>query len=67
MKGHDPTGQTGPSKPLPDSVQIFEPPAEKVISEPISEAREQPAPVTAPPAEEAYAQQPEAYAEEQVF
>lgn len=48
MKGWDPEGQTGPRKPLPDSVQIMEPPVDKVVVEPTSEQRE-PAAV-APPA-----------------
>lgn len=71
MKGWDPEGQTGPRKPLPDSVQILEPPVDKIISEPTSEQRE-PIPVAAPaPAAEEYPtenfQQPEAYAEQPVF
>lgn len=68
MKGYDPNGQNGPRKPLPDSVQIFEPPAEKIISEPVSEPRE-PIPVpVATSAEETYAApQPEAYTEQPVF
>jgi len=72
MKGSDPEGQLGPKKPLPDSVQIIEPPVDKIVSEPSSEQREPAVPVApAPPAEEAYAaesyQQPEAYAEQPVF
>ncbi len=63
MKGYDPNGQTGPRKRLPDSVEIQEPPPEKIISEPISEPRE---PVI-PAVEEHFAQQPEGYAEEPVF
>jgi len=73
MKGWDPEGQLGPRKPLPDSVQILEPPVDKIVSEPSSEQREPiPAPA-APPVEEAYAaqepvyQQPEAYIEQPVF
>jgi len=73
MKGYDPEGKLGPKKPLPDSIQIFEPPADKLVSEPISEQRE-PLPVpVAPPAEEAFAapessfQQPEGYTEQPVF
>lgn len=73
MKGYDPEGQLGPKKPLPDSVQIFEPPVDKIVLEPSSEQREPvPAPV-APAAEEAYAaqdtsfQQPEGYTEQPVF
>lgn len=69
MKGWDPEGNIGPRKPLPDSVQILEPPVDKIVSEPSSEQREPAVPV-APPVqqEEAYvpaeaatyqAQQPE--------
>ncbi|KDQ30764.1 hypothetical protein PLEOSDRAFT_1062741 [Pleurotus ostreatus PC15] len=72
MKGHDPEGQTGPRKPLPDSVQIFEPPVDKVVGEPSSEQKDPIAvPAPAAPAEEAYApqepayQQPEGYGAEQ--
>lgn len=73
MKGWDPEGQTGPRKPLPDSVQIVEPPVDKVVSEPTSEQREPaiPVPVAAPVEEYAAAdpayQQPEAYTEQPVF
>ena len=72
MKGSDPEGQLGPKKPLPDSVQIIEPPVDKIVSEPTSEQREPAVPVApAPPAEESYAaepyQQPEPYAEQPVF
>lgn len=74
MKGSDPDGQTGPRKPLPDSVQILEPPVDKIPSEPSSEQREPySVPVAAAaPAEEYGApdagyQQPEAYAEQPVF
>ena len=49
MKGWDPEGQLGPRKPLPDSVQILEPPLDKVVVEPTSEQRE-PAAVVPPPA-----------------
>ena len=53
MKGWDPEGQLGPRKPLPDSVQILEPPLDKIVAEPTSEQRE-PAVVAAPvPAPEA--------------
>ena len=59
MKGWDPEGQTGPRKPLPDSVQIIDPPVDKVVSEPSSEQRE-PANVPAPaPVEEPYQQPPQ--------
>ena len=69
MKGYDPEGQLGPRKPLPDSVQIIEPPVDKIISEPLSEQKEPVAvaPVAVPTEaapEAAYQQQPEAYAQE---
>jgi small subunit ribosomal protein S3e len=73
MKGYDPEGQLGPKKPLPDSVQIFEPPVDKIPSEPSSEQREPVAMPIAPATEENYApqdasyQQPEAFAEQPVF
>jgi len=74
MKGSDPEGQTGPRQPLPDSVQIFEPPVDKIVSEPSSEQREPIAVAPPVPVEEAYApdayqqqQQPEAYVEQPVF
>jgi len=72
MKGWDPEGQLGPRKPLPDSVQILEPPVDKVVSEPTSEQREPVAvPVAAPVEEYAAAdatyQQPEYAAEQPVF
>jgi len=61
MKGWDPEGQIGPKKPLPDSVQIMEPPVDKVVSEPSSEQRE-PVPVAVPPpAEESYAPAEQGY------
>ncbi|KAJ3816563.1 hypothetical protein F5880DRAFT_239492 [Lentinula raphanica] len=56
MKGWDPEGNIGPRKPLPDSVQILEPPVDKIVSEPSSESREPVIPV-APPI-----QQDDAYA-----
>lgn len=73
MKGHDPEGQLGPKKPLPDAVQIYEPPVDKVVLEPSSEQREPvPVPVAAPATEEPYVppqdeafQQQEAYGAEQ--
>lgn len=70
MKGWDPEGITGPKKPLPDSVQILDPPVDKIISEPQSEQREPVSiPVAAAPAAEEYqAQEPyaaEPYAEAQ--
>lgn len=58
MKGWDPEGHTGPRKPLPDSVQIIEPPVDKIVSEPTSEQRE---PVSVPQpaaATDDYAQPP---------
>ena len=77
MKGWDPEGQLGPRTPLPDSVQILEPPLDKIVVEPTSEQREPAAvvpPVAAPapeepaafPAQEAYPaqatfEQPEAF------
>ena len=71
MKGYDPEGQLGPRRPLPDSVQIYEPPVDKIVSEPSSEQKEPLAVVPPVPAEEAYvpqdAYQPEAYAEQPVF
>ena len=60
MKGWDPEGNVGPRKPLPDSVQILEPPLDKIVAEPTSEQRE-PAAVVAPPqpaAEEPAAAEP---------
>ena len=63
MKGWDPEGQLGPRKPLPDSVQILEPPVDKIVSEPSSEQREQPAVVPQPAVEE-YAQ-PETFEQPQ--
>jgi small subunit ribosomal protein S3e len=72
MKGWDPEGNLGPKKPLPDSVQIVEPPVDKIVSEPSSEQREPlPVPVAAAP-EESYQQpaegyQQEGYAEQPVF
>jgi small subunit ribosomal protein S3e len=61
MKGWDPEGHTGPRKPLPDSVQIYEPPVDKIVSEPSSEQRDPVAAVAPPPpvAEEAYQQPPQ--------
>jgi hypothetical protein len=49
MKGWDPEGNMGPRKPLPDSVQILEPPIDKVITEPSSEQREPQVATTAVP------------------
>ncbi|KAG6850520.1 hypothetical protein H0H93_012521 [Arthromyces matolae] len=57
MKGSDPEGLTGPRQPLPDSVQIFEPPVDKVVSEPSSEQKEPISFPVAAPAEENFASQ----------
>lgn len=62
MKGWDPEGQLGPRKPLPDSVQILEPPIDKIVAEPTSEQREPAIPqaAPAPPADDPAAyQQPQ--------
>ena len=61
MKGWDPEGQLGPRKPLPDSVQILEPPLDKVVVEPTSEQREPAAvvPPAAPAPEEPAAYPPQ--------
>lgn len=72
MKGWDPEGHVGPRKPLPDSVQILEPPVDKIVSEPSSESREPAVASAAPPAAEepAFAQdafQADTYAEEPAF
>lgn len=74
MKGYDPEGQLGPRKPLPDSVQILEPPLDKMVSEPSSESREPVVVSAAPPVAEepaAYAPEPaypqEAYVEQPAF
>ena len=65
MKGWDPNGQVGPTKPLPDSVQILEPPIDKVVAEPTSEQRESafPQQQAQPPADDqaAYQQPAESY------
>ena len=58
MKGWDPEGQTGPRRPLPDSVQIVDPPVDKVVSEPSSEQKEPANIAPAAPAEDTYDQQP---------
>ena len=62
MKGWDPEGQHGPRKPLPDAVQILEPPVEKVVLEPSSEQRNISAAVIAPPVDEG-----QVYQEGQVY
>lgn len=63
MKGFDPEGQLGPKKPLPDSVQILEPPVDKIPLEPSSEQRE-PIPVAVAPAgEESFAAPDPSYQE----
>ena len=63
MKGWDPEGQLGPRKPLPDSVQILEPPIDKIVVEPTSEQREPAAvvPPAAPAADEAAYNAQESY------
>lgn len=68
MKGWDPEGRMGPRNPLPDTVTIFDPPVDKLISEPVSEQRgpSNVEPVAAPvaaeeeeqPAPQEYAEQP---------
>lgn len=60
MKGYDPSGATGPAKPLPDSVTIVEPLPDKIVSEPLSEQREPVVVAPAAPAEE-YAPQEQTY------
>jgi len=68
MKGYDPEGQLGPRKPLPDSVQILEPPIDKVVLEPSSEQRDPVVvPVAAPVAASEPAYQQEPYGEAAVF
>jgi small subunit ribosomal protein S3e len=59
MKGHDPEGQLGPRKPLPDSVAIQEPPLDKIIAEPTSEQREPAIPQAAPIQDDPAYQQPQ--------
>lgn len=62
MKGWDPEGLMGPKKPLPDSVQILEPPIDKIVNEPTSESKEPVAVSVAPAADEsAYAAQEGGY------
>jgi hypothetical protein len=62
MKGWDPEGNLGPRKPLPDSVQILEPPLDKIVSEPTSEQREpNPISATIPVQEDAVYQAQEPY------
>jgi small subunit ribosomal protein S3e len=39
MLPHDPTGKTGPKKPLPDNVQVLDPKNEEVVTEPYSEQK----------------------------
>lgn len=73
MKGYDPEGEKGPRFPLPDYVEIKEPLADKIVSEPSSEQREAVVmPVSVGP-EETYnnqpeqGYQPETYTEQPVF
>lgn len=65
MKGWDPAGELGPKNPLPDMVQITEPPVDKVFAEPTSEQRgpgaEQQTVIAPPAAEEYGAGQPDTY------
>ncbi|KAJ2920361.1 hypothetical protein MD484_g196, partial [Candolleomyces efflorescens] len=61
MKGFDPTGATGHTKPLPDSVTITEPLPDKIVSEPLSEQKEPVVVPPAAPAAEEYAPQEQAY------
>ena len=39
MLPHDPTGKSGPRKPLPDNVQIMEPKDEPLPTQPSSEQK----------------------------
>ena len=52
MLPHDPTGKSGPRKPLPDNVQILEPKEEPIPTQPMSEQKggkpDQPAAAAAP-------------------
>src|SRR5262245_29821308 len=64
MKGWDPEGNLGPRKPLPDSVQIHEPPLDKIVSEPSSEQREPIIVPTALPVQEEPAFQQDGYQQE---
>ena len=59
MKGWDPEGLTGPRKPLPDSVQILDPPVDKNVTEPSSEQKEPANIPPAAPAEDPYQQPPQ--------
>ena len=61
MKGWDPEGHLGPKKPLPDSVQIADPPVDKIVTEPTSDHREAAAVVAPPPVEEPVYQQDAGY------
>jgi small subunit ribosomal protein S3e len=72
MKGWDPEGNLGPRKPLPDSVQIIEPPLDKIVSEPSSEQREPVVMAAAAPTQEepVFQQdgyQPDGYTEQATF
>jgi small subunit ribosomal protein S3e len=71
MKGYDPEGQTGPRKPLPDTVTIIEPPLDKIVSEPSSESRGAPAEAQivppAPPAAEEPAYPAEQFQQQDPF
>lgn len=59
MKGWDPEGQTGPQKPLPDSVQIIDPPVDKIVLEPSSEQKEPSSIAPAAQVEDPYPQPPQ--------
>lgn len=63
MKGWDATGEYGPKKPLPDMVQITEPPIDKVFAEPTSEQRGPGAEQAAAPAPVDDYAQPDPYAD----
>lgn len=39
MLAHDPTGKTGPKKPLPDQVSVAEPKDDVIYPEPVSEQK----------------------------
>jgi len=71
MKAYDPEGQSGPKRPLPDYVRIFEPGIDKLPLEPSSEQKEPVSVPAAPAPEETQYQQPgyqqEAFTEQPVF
>lgn len=47
MLPHDPTGKSGPKRPLPDQVSVVEPKDEARITEPYSETKNTKAPFDA--------------------